>query len=78
METLLASVLNIPMTTGWGVVFASVIVPLLVFCRTLPGKIFDRIRMMLTIVLIIDETDNMAGTKTFQSLYTSSVFKECP
>lgn len=70
MEALLASVLNIPMTTGWGVVFASVIVPLLVFCRTLPGKIFDRIRMMLTIVLIIDETDNMAGTKTFQSLNT--------
>lgn len=70
MESLLASVLNIPMTTGWGVVFASVIVPLLVFCRTLPGIIFNRIRMMLTIVLIIDETDNMAGTKTFQSLNT--------
>ena len=70
METLLASILNIPMTTGWGVVFASVIVPLLVFCRTLPGIIFNRIRMMLTIVLIIDETDNMAGTKTFQSLNT--------
>ena len=70
MEALLLKLSTIQMQPGWGIIFASVIVPLLVFCRTLPGKIFDRIRMMLTIVLIIDETDNMAGTKTFQSLNT--------
>ncbi len=68
MEALFLKLSAIQMQPGWGIIFASVIVPLLVFCRSIPGKIYERLRMMLTIALTIDETDNMAGTKTFQSL----------
>ena len=70
METLLANLLNIKLTPGLGIVFAAIIVPILMFCKSLPGKIYSQIKNMLTVNLSIDETDNMAGTKTFHSLNT--------
>jgi hypothetical protein len=61
---------NVKLSPAMGIIFASIIVPLLVYCKGVPKAIYDRIKQMLTITLVVDETDNMAGSTTFHSLNT--------
>lgn len=67
MEELLKLV-NYNPSPGFGIIMAAIIVPLLMYCKGLPGALYLRIKSILTISLVIDETDNMAGEETFHSL----------
>lgn len=69
MEELLKLV-NYNPSPGFGIIMAAVIVPLLMYCKGVPAALYFRIKSILTIALVIDETDNMAGEETFHSLNT--------
>lgn len=59
-----------PSSTGLGIIMAAVIAPLMVFCRTLPVWIYQKIVNTLTITLVIDESPNMSGSDIFQNFNT--------
>lgn len=49
-------------------IIAAVLVPILVYCKAVPGWLMNRIKSSLTISLTIDESDNMAGQRSFEVL----------
>ena len=67
MEEIL-KLMNFNPSPGFGIIMAAVIVPLLMYCKGVPAAIYYRLKNILTIALVIDETDNMAGEETFHSL----------
>ena len=68
MEQFIHYINTFQMQSGWGIIFASIIVPMMVYFRQLPLILYQRLKAMLTISLTIDETDNMAGSGIFVSL----------
>ena len=68
MMDLILKLMDFKPSPGLSILLASVIVPLLMYCKGIPGWIYNRICLYLTICLTVDETDNMAGTNTFHSL----------
>lgn len=53
---------------GFSIIMASIIVPTLLYFKGVPKQLWDQVMRMITITLIVDETDNMAGEDTFQAL----------
>lgn len=70
--------LHLNITPGTAIVLASVLAPLVVFCRSLPSWIFNKLKDMVTVTLIIDEADNMSGQTLFKSFNSWVVKNRVP